>query len=34
MENLAAGHAINRISVPVEEARLAKYALENMLSIH
>ena len=34
LENLAAGHVINRISVPVEEARLAKHALDNMLAIH
>jgi quinolinate synthase len=33
LENLAAGHVINRISVPVETARLAKLALDNMLSI-
>lgn len=31
LENLAAGHVVNRVSVPVEEARLAKLALDNML---
>ena len=34
MENLAEGHVINQISVPPEEARLAKRALDNMLAIH
>ena len=34
LENLAAGHVINRIVVPAEEATLARRALENMLSIH
>ncbi|WP_411727440.1 quinolinate synthase NadA [Methyloglobulus sp.] len=34
MENLAEGHVINQISVPPEEARLAKKALDNMLAIH
>ena len=34
LENLAAGHVVNQISVPSEEARLAKKALDNMLSIN
>ncbi len=34
LENLAAGHVINQISVPAEEARLAKLALENMLAVN
>jgi quinolinate synthase len=34
MENLAEGHVINRISVPKDEAKLAKHALDNMLAIH
>jgi quinolinate synthase len=32
LENLAAGNVVNRISVPEHEARLAKIALERMLS--
>lgn len=31
LENLAAGHVVNRVSVPAEEAALAKLALDNML---
>ena len=34
MENLAAGQVINQISVPAEDARLAKRALDNMLAIN
>ncbi|CAA9892110.1 Quinolinate synthase A [Candidatus Methylobacter favarea] len=34
LENLAEGHVINQISVPVEDARLAKKALDNMLTIN
>jgi quinolinate synthase len=34
LENLAAGHVINQISVPKAEAILAKKALDNMLSIN
>ncbi len=34
LENLAAGHVINQISVPKAEAVLAKKALDNMLSIN
>ncbi len=34
LENLAAGQVINQISVPVEDARLAKKALDNMLAIN
>ncbi|MGR9044046.1 MAG: quinolinate synthase NadA [Gammaproteobacteria bacterium] len=34
LENLAAGHVVNRIKVPEQDARLARKALENMLSIH
>ena len=34
LENLAAGHVINQISVPEAEALLAKKALDNMLSIN
>ena len=34
LENLAAGHVINRISVPVEDAKFARRALDNMLSLH
>ncbi len=33
LENLVAGNVVNRIKVPVEEARYAKLALENMLSL-
>jgi quinolinate synthase len=33
LENLAAGHVINQISVPVEEAKLARRALDNMLAV-
>ncbi|SJM93759.1 Quinolinate synthase A [Crenothrix polyspora] len=33
MENLAAGHVINQISVPAEEANLARKALDNMLMV-
>ena len=33
LENLAAGHVVNRISVPEHEARLAKIALTRMLDI-
>jgi len=34
LENLAAGQVINQISVSVEETRLAKRALDNMLAIN
>jgi quinolinate synthase len=34
LENLAEGQVINQISVPVEDARLAKKALDNMLTIN
>lgn len=34
LENLVAGHVVNRISVPERESVLAKKALDNMLSIH
>jgi quinolinate synthase len=34
LENLVAGHVINQISVPVEDARLAKRALDNMLAVN
>ena len=34
LENLVDGHVVNRISVPEQEALLAKQALDNMLSIH
>lgn len=33
LDNLVAGHVVNQISVPKEEARLAKLALENMLMV-
>lgn len=33
LENLAQGRVVNRITVPVEEARLAKLALNNMLAL-
>jgi quinolinate synthase len=33
LENLVAGHVVNQISVEPEEARLAKKALDNMLSL-
>jgi quinolinate synthase len=33
LENLAVGQVINQISVPVEDARLAKKALNNMLAV-
>jgi quinolinate synthase len=33
LENLAAGHVVNRISVPAHEAAQAKVALERMLAI-
>ncbi len=33
LENLLAGHVVNRISVPEKEAVMAKRALENMLSL-
>jgi quinolinate synthase len=33
LENLVAGHVVNRISVPEQEAILAKQALENMLAL-
>ncbi|MDP2904346.1 MAG: quinolinate synthase NadA [Methylovulum sp.] len=33
LENLAAGHVINQISVSAEESRLAKKALDNMLRV-
>jgi quinolinate synthase len=33
MENLAAGHVLNRIQVPPKEAELAKKALDNMLAV-
>jgi quinolinate synthase len=31
LENLAAGHVVNQVSVPVDQAALAKKALDNML---
>ncbi|MGR8999636.1 MAG: quinolinate synthase NadA, partial [Gammaproteobacteria bacterium] len=34
LENLADGQVINQISVPAEDARLAKKALENMLAVN
>ena len=34
LENLVAGHVVNRIKVPEQEAQLARKALDNMLSIH
>ncbi|HBA64759.1 MAG TPA: quinolinate synthase [Methylococcaceae bacterium] len=34
LENLVAGHVVNRIAVPERESVLAKKALDNMLSIH
>jgi quinolinate synthase len=34
LENLAEGRVINQISVPVEDARLAKKALDNMLAVN
>ena len=34
LENLAAGHVVNQISVPAEEAKYAKKALDNMLEIN
>ncbi|PKM13600.1 MAG: quinolinate synthase [Gammaproteobacteria bacterium HGW-Gammaproteobacteria-3] len=34
LENLAAGHVVNRIEVPEKEAASAKKALDSMLSIH
>lgn len=33
LENLAAGHVINQISVPAEQAALAKKALNTMLEV-
>jgi quinolinate synthase len=33
LENLAAGHVVNRISVPAEIASYAKKALDNMLGV-
>ncbi len=33
LDNLAAGHVINQITVPVQEAQLAKKALDNMLMV-
>jgi quinolinate synthase len=33
LENLAAGHVVNRISVPAEIAKYAKKALDNMLGV-
>ncbi len=33
LENLAEGHVVNRITVPQEEARMAKLALDRMLEI-
>ena len=33
LENLAAGHVVNQISVPIDEAQYAKKALNNMLEI-
>ena len=32
LENLVAGHVVNQVSVPAEEAALARKALENMLA--
>jgi quinolinate synthase len=34
LENLAAGHVVNQISVPTEEAHYAKNALDNMLAVN
>lgn len=34
LENLAAGHVINRISVPADDAVWAKKALDNMLAVN
>jgi quinolinate synthase len=31
LENLAAGHLVNQVSVAADQARLAKIALDNML---
>ena len=33
LENLVQGHVVNRITVPAEEAGLAKLALDNMLTV-
>jgi quinolinate synthase len=33
LENLAAGHVVNQISVPKEETKYAKLALDNMLGV-
>ena len=33
LENLVQGHVVNRISVPEEDARLARLALDNMLAL-
>jgi quinolinate synthase len=33
LENLAAGHVVNRITVPAEQAALAKKALDMMLQV-
>lgn len=33
LENLVSGHVVNQISVPKEEAKLAKLALDNMLQV-
>ncbi|MEQ1529948.1 MAG: quinolinate synthase NadA [Methylococcales bacterium] len=33
LENLAAGHVINQISVPADDAKFAKTALNNMLAV-
>ena len=34
LENLVAGHVVNRISVPEQQAKFARQALDNMLSVH
>ena len=34
LENLVAGHVVNRIKVPEREAESARTALDNMLSVH
>lgn len=31
LENLAAGHVVNQVAVPAEQAASAKQALDNML---
>jgi len=34
LENLVAGHVVNQISVPAEDAKYAIHALDNMLAIN